>query len=91
MDIYASLVDTYALAKVRILQPCQQSAGRNRLAFFNWQLGNAALHLETHQALMRFDIAGKHDLVGGRGFGLTMRTPVEAATNRNSKQNQNRD
>ncbi len=67
-NVNIGLVDPDLLPVVGIIQTRQQGACLNRLAFLDRQLDDAPLHLEAHQALMRFDIAGERELIFGLRF-----------------------
>jgi hypothetical protein len=54
--------------KVGVVKPRQQRALLHLLALLDRQLDDAPLHLEADQALMRFNVAGERELIGGRRF-----------------------
>ena len=66
--IDGGFVDADLLLVVSIVEARQQCALLHLLALLDRQIDNAARHLEADQALMRFNVAGKRNLVGGRGL-----------------------
>jgi hypothetical protein len=84
------LVDPHLLLVVGIFQPRQQRALLHLLALLDRQLDDAPLHLEAHQALVRFNVAGERELVRGRRLLRQARIEIHAGGNRRGQQNHNR-
>ena len=64
-DALRCLVHGDLLPVVVAVQPRQEIAGLHRHAFVHRQVDDPARHLETHQTLVRFDVARELQLIFG--------------------------
>ena len=87
---HAGLVNPHLLLGISVFQARQQRALLNLLPLLDRQIDDASLNLEAHQALVRFNVARKRELVRGRRLFDQARVEKHACRNRRSQQNQNR-
>ena len=81
-------LDRNALQRLRPTR--EQSALRHLLSLFDGQLDDTALHLEADEALMRLNVSGERELVGGRGLFGQARIEIDCGGDGSGEQNHDR-